>query len=220
MASQITHIIYAKKYFENLELAKMKGELKAEKILATQNKLNKDEFILGTVFPDIRRIERKISREDTHLQFSPLNLDFSGLTSFQAGWKFHLYCDMRREAILNEKKFYTLSDTDKFYGAPAKLVEDELIYEEYDNWEKIANYFKNPPYFKTQIKINKETFYLWYAILAKYIEKKPTPKTRRIFLSKMENYTGELDTIEALVNKIGNNKKIVVHLKEVQEKII
>ncbi len=220
MASQIAHIIYAKKYFENLELAKMKGGLKAEKILATQNKLNKDEFILGTVFPDIRRIERKITREDTHLQFSPLDLDFSGLTSFQAGWKFHLYCDMRREAILNEKNFYTLDNADKFYGALAKLVEDELIYEKYNNWGKIVNYFRNPPYFETSLGITKETFYLWYAILAKYMEKKPTLKSLRNFLSKMKGFREDLNDIETLIIKMRNNKKIVVHLKEVQEKII
>lgn len=220
MASQIAHIVYAKKYLESLELAKMKGKLKVETFLAVENKLNKDEFILGAVFPDIRRIDQKITRQDTHLQFTPLNLDFSGLTSFQAGWKFHLYCDMRREAILNKEQFYSLKNTDKFYGAPAKLLEDEIIYEEYNNWEKIVNYFRNPPYIKTNIAITKETFYLWYAILAKYMEKKPTLKTLSIFLSKMEGFSENLDAIESLIAKMRTDKKILSYLQKIQEKIL
>ncbi len=220
MASQIAHIVYAKKYLESLELAKMKGTLRVEKFLTLENKLNKDEFILGTVFPDIRRIDPQVTRQNTHLQFYPLNLDFSGLTSFQAGWKFHLYCDMRREAILNQKQFYNFEDTDKFYGSPAKLLEDELVYAEYNNWEKIVNYFKNPPYIKTKIKIKRETFYLWYAILAKYMEKKPNSRTVRIFLSKMEGFDNKLKIIEGLMDKMRKNEKIVTALKEVPAKII
>jgi len=44
-------------------------------------------------------ITENIKRSDTHSVFSPIDLNFSGLSSFQAGWKFHLYCDIKREEI-------------------------------------------------------------------------------------------------------------------------
>ena len=92
MASQIAHIVYAKKYFEKYP-----------------STINKDEFILGCVFPDMRRIDGNIKRKDTHRHYDPLDLDFSGMTAFEAGWKFHLYCDMKREEILNKYDFSMLS---------------------------------------------------------------------------------------------------------------
>ena len=98
MAAPISHIVYAKRYFEK-----------------NPSTINKDEFILGCLFPDIRRVSENIKRKDTHIpeeilenvtsikKRNSIDLDFTGLTSFQAGWKFHLYCDMKREEILKNK---------------------------------------------------------------------------------------------------------------------
>lgn len=118
MASQIAHIVYAQKYLDQLEV---NGRNERNR---PPEKFDWDEFLLGAVFPDIRRIDANIKRRDTHLRFDPLDLDFSGLTSFEAGWKFHLYCDMRREEILNGYKFYSLKHAADFYGLSAKLLED------------------------------------------------------------------------------------------------
>ena len=68
MACPVAHIIYVDKYFAKYSSA-----------------INKDEFILGCTFPDIRRIDEKIKRKETHLRFDPIDLDFSGFTPFQAG---------------------------------------------------------------------------------------------------------------------------------------
>ena len=64
MASQIAHIIYAKKYFDSLELANFADLSAEEKLLMPSGKINKDEFILGCVFPDIRRIDKNIKRRE------------------------------------------------------------------------------------------------------------------------------------------------------------
>ncbi len=118
MACPVAHIIYVDKYFAKYSLA-----------------INKDEFILGCTFPDIRRIDEKIKRKETHLRFDPIDLDFSGFTPFQAGWKFHLYCDMKREEILNKYHFYSLDNTTDFWNLPAKFFEDEVVYDECKNWK-------------------------------------------------------------------------------------
>lgn len=203
MASQIAHIVYAIKYLEKYP-----------------STINRDEFILGAVFPDIRRIDPNISRKDTHLKFEPIDLDFSGLTAFQAGWKFHLYCDMRREELLNQKNFYSIIDTAKFEGGSAKLLEDELLYDKNNNWEKLASYFNNIPHVETGLTLTPEAISLWYAMLAKYIEKKPDAKSMHIFLSKLNYAGGTADDILAAIQKLSKNQKAVEILQTIEENIV
>ncbi len=204
MASQITHIVYAKKLFEKYDL------LPEEK----------DEFILGTTFPDIRRIDPTIKRKDTHLHFYPINLDFKSLTPFEAGWKFHLYCDMRREEILNQYGFYSIGHTEEFCRQPAKMLEDELVYDEYNNWEKLVNYFNDVPFISNGINVPKETFELWYSILANYMNKKPNDSSVKIFLLKQPDIAPIANDIIKTVDKLRKNDKVIELLKRVHEEII
>lgn len=221
MASVVAHIVYAKKYFDALEEgALVKNSNGGEKISYPLGKLDKDDFILGCIFPDIRRIDKNIRRKYTHLKFEPLNLDFSGLASFEAGWKFHLYCDMKREKILNDAGFYSLKGTSDLYNYPAKILEDEVNYEEYDNWEKLANYFNDPPYFETEVNVSKETYNLWYAIIAKYIESNPNEKSMRVFLRKQSHLPAGLDEIMKKIILLKQDSKVTEMLKAIPQKII
>jgi hypothetical protein len=211
MASQIAHIIYAKKYFDKLE----KGE-----IVSGAGQIDRDEFILGCVFPDIRLIDESIKRKDTHLKFSPLDLNFSGLTSFEAGWKYHLYCDMKREEILNKYGFYNILGTTDFSNRPAKFFEDWVIYDGYNNWEKLVYYFNGPPYFENSAGASKETFELWYAIIAKYIETAPDEKTTRALIAKLPDIREKSEGIMNSISKIKKSQKAVEILKKVWQEIV
>ncbi len=204
MASQVAHIVYAKKYFEKYDL------LPEEK----------DSFILGATFPDIRRIDGNIKRKDTHLHFYPIDLNFENLTPFEAGWKFHLYCDMRREEILNSYNFYSLKYTDEFCGQAAKMLEDELIYDQYNNWEKLANYFNDAPFVSNGIDVFKETFELWYSILSNYIDEKPSSDSIKTFLLKQPSLAPAANDIVETVDKLRKNDKVIELLKKVSEEII
>lgn len=203
MASQIAHIIYAKKYFDKYHPT-----------------INKDEFILGTVFPDMRRIDGSIKRKDTHRHYDPLDLNFEGLTAFEAGWKFHLYCDMRREEILNRCGFYSLPGTEDFWRLPGKFLEDEVVYDKYNNWEKLVLYFNGAPQIETGVNVSRETFALWYAILAKYIEKRPDSRIIRIFLSKLPDLAEKADGIVESIDVLRKNKKAVDILAKIVEEIV
>ena len=210
MASQISHIVYARKYFDQLETGQVESVIK----------IDKDEFILGCVFPDIRRIEAKIKRRDTHLCFSPLDLNFSGLSSFQAGWKFHVYCDMRREEILNKYGFYELLHSTDIYNQPAKDLEDELVYGEYNNWEKLVNYFNNPPFIDSELDFDPASFYLWYAMIARYIEKKPDDKSMRTFLVKQPGLLKDLDEIMKSITELRKNDRVKDILGKVWQEMV
>ncbi len=210
MASQISHIVYAKRYFDQLEAGKIESVIK----------INRDEFMLGCVFPDIRRIDPKIKRRDTHLCFDSLDLNFSGMTSFRAGWKFHVYCDMRREEILNKYKFYETPHTTDIYNQPAKDLEDEMIYEEYDNWEKLVNYFNNPPFIDSELDFDPAGYYLWYAMIARYIEKKPDDKSMRTFLLKQPGLLKNLDEIMASIIELRKNEKVKTILGKIWREMV
>lgn len=176
--------------------------------------------MLGCVFPDIRRIDKTIKRKDTHLRFYPVDLNFEGLTSFQAGWKFHLYCDMRREEILNNYNFYSSRDAVVLWGFPSKMLEDEIVYGEYNNWEKMVNYFNNAPKMETGINVSHETFSLWYAIIAKYAEKKPDSASIKIFMLKQTSLVNLVNDIIIMVDKFRKDKRIVEMLQKVSEEIV
>lgn len=211
MASQIAHIIYAKALFDKAGKGKETNNL---------GKINKDEFFLGCVFPDMRRMEEGVTRKDTHLRFPKLDLNFSGLTSFEAGWKFHLYCDMKREEVLNNFGFYDLPDTSELSNQPAKMLEDELLYDRYNNWEKLVYYFNNPPFIVSGINIKKETFEFWYAVVARYLEKKPDDRSIRAFLVKQSSLVGKIDNIMEKISLLRKNKKASDLLGKVYQEIV
>jgi len=203
MASQVAHIIYAQKYFTKYP-----------------STINKDEFMLGCTFPDIRRVDEELRRRDTHARFDPVDLNFSRLSSFEAGWKFHVYCDMRREEILNKYKFYSFKNTIEYQQHPAKMLEDELLYERYNNWEKLVQYFNNAPFFETGLDVPHETMAHWYSIIARYFEKKPDNRSMRTFLFKRVVPTENVDEMLAIVDKLRKDAKVVDVLKKVAEEIV
>lgn len=201
MASQVAHVVYAQKYLE--KNPRKGGEF----------------FILGTLFPDMRRVAEGLTRKDTHMHFENIDLDFKGMEMFEAGWKFHLWCDMRREEILNKYNFYSLRGANAI-DPTAKLVEDELVYDEYKNWEKLIFVLNNPPLIQTPLKIPQATIERWYAILGKYFSKKPNDKTMKIFLSKQSSLKKEVNEIIDGVQKLRENRKATAILKKVCEEII
>jgi len=201
VASQVAHVVYAKKYLDR------------------HPAMNADLFLLGTLLPDIRRVTDEVERKDTHALHEELNLEFEDITSFEAGWKFHLWCDMRREEILNKYEFYKLSYTID-HDVPPKLLEDELVYEKYKNWEKLRLILNNPPEIKIGLDVSQETIEHWYAILAKYFEKKPDDKTMKAFLFKQRKLRGQSEELVDLVGKLRNNSKVVEILPKISDEIL
>jgi hypothetical protein len=102
----------------------------------------------------------------------------------------------------------------------AKLLEDEIIYCEYNNWEKVKSYFNNPPFIATDVDVDAQTFKLWYAILAKYIEKPLNEKSIRIFTSKvLESFEGREEIMKS-INELKKNEKVLEILRKVKNEII
>jgi hypothetical protein len=204
VASQVAHIIYANEYLKKNSSAR----------------IDRGSFFLGCTFPDIRRIEPKIKRNETHPILEDLNLEIRYLESFQAGWKYHLYCDMRREEILNDSGFYKISGTAELWGLPNKMLEDEVVYDFFKDWDAIVGYFNNAPVVETNIGVSRETFRVWYAMLAKYFENKPDSDSIRIFIKKQPKLKSMADDIVSHVDKLIKNDKVVETLRGVKDGIV
>ncbi|HCU70797.1 MAG TPA: hypothetical protein DIC35_03520 [Candidatus Moranbacteria bacterium] len=219
MASQISHIIYAKQLFDKLE----KGELREgffdnetiRKILTY-----KDDFLLGCVFPDVRLVAENLARKDTHMFFNQVNLDFRNLSPFQSGWKFHVYCDMKREEILNKYDFYEAIKNVENSWLANKMLEDELIYDVYNNWEKLVNFFNDIPRINLLEGLSRESLEFWYAIISKYIEKKPDNKTMHIFIIKSKQEIQKADLVVEKIEKLRRNAPAELILKKVFMEIV
>jgi len=181
--------------------------------------MDPDLFMLGVLLPDIRRITDEISRYETHQIFKTLDLNFEDLSAFRAGWKFHLWCDMRRDEILNKADFYKFPYTTD-HDAPPKLLEDELVYEKYKNWEKLVLLLNNPPRFVDEIPVSRETLERYYAIIAKYFEKKPEDKSMKAFLFKQRKLRKKSDEIIDAIQKLRENRKVTDILFRISGEIL
>ncbi len=202
MASSISHVVYSKKYLDQ------------------HPAMNADLFLLGTLLPDIRRVADNLSRKETHSLYTDLETELKNLSPFEAGYRYHLWCDMRREEILNKYDFYSLKYTAEMGHLPAKLLEDELVYEKYANWEKLCWLLNHPPEIKSELQLPRGIIERWYSINAKYFEKKPDDKTVKNFLWKQKKLRKRSPEIIDLVGKLRNNSKVVDILPKISEEIL
>ncbi len=118
-ASQATHVYFAQLY---LRICK-----------PTYTQKERDAFIRGTLFPDIRYIA-KITREKTHTQNVRLQDIIKAKNPYDEGKELHCFVDEKREEITTRMNMYALlKDIPK--GARThflKIVEDEILYKDID----------------------------------------------------------------------------------------
>lgn len=92
--------------------------------------LNKNAFLAGTSFPDIRYIT-EISRRKTHwMEQKTLEHVLEAKTSFEAGRRFHVFVDHEREKFMKEHDAYRFLKEGDPKTQLLKLVEDHILYEQ------------------------------------------------------------------------------------------
>lgn len=170
------------------------------------------KFILGTTFPDIRYIA-KLDRDLTHKKFKP-NLNFTGLDSFKAGWKLHIYIDRQWSKIVRNSKFYERYSNDKTLASvAAKIIEDKLDFKKIDDIGKYLKVLKNPGS-GTALHIPREKIKFYYSISADYLMTKNYRSYIRHIFKK--------EAIEKILNKIEemkHDKELVDFLAKMVEKM-
>lgn len=201
MATPISHVIYADRFLKK-----------------HPQKFKWDDFMLGIIFPDIRRVSN-VSREETHNRFKNLDLNFDGLSGFESGWKFHVWCDLRRNEFLRDKKFYEIKGIASAYYLSYYFLEDCLIWDKYNNWENVSYLYKNPPHYATSEKIYLSDWNFWYEIVAKYILSKPNEQSIREFIRHQPTVAAKIDRIAREFEFFKKNAKVVEILESVYLKM-
>lgn len=202
MASIVSHIVYADEYLK-----------RHPKLAQTQ------EFMLGVCFPDIRRVSN-VPRAKTHNKFKELDLDFEGLSAFEAGWKFHVWCDLRREELLVEKKFFD-NDLirDCYYFSPY-LAEDRLVWGEYNNWETLKNYFMGVGYRDVFEELTEGDWMFWYHLLAEYVAELPERRTMRNLIRNIPSFVSRTELVLDEIDQVLENKNLSAELFAIHENIL
>lgn len=156
MASQISHVVYGKKIFGRV--SKLKKGLEWRK------------FLLGTTFPDIRRLaglDRRLLHWDTK--------DFESIathTSFDAGIYAHSWVDTQRSAFLKRSGVFDYVSSDPITNSALKLVEDQIVYEKITNWQEIISMYDGVLLEEAEL-VSTDIVERWHKGLKDYFKRKP-----------------------------------------------
>ena len=136
----------------------------------------KEAFIQGTLFPDIRYLA-KIPREATHLHHVTLKEVISESDAFKAGFKFHNYLDQERKRYVKKTSIH-----EKFNDMPSsyrytfiKLIEDEILFPKIA-WKTTQDYLKRTHREQLTFNIDEGVIKQWHFLLQLYLSTKPSDR--------------------------------------------
>jgi hypothetical protein len=193
MAGPITHIVLTDKIFNQFF-----------------SNFNKNEFLIGTSFPDIRYLTNSIDRDTTH--FNGTNLNLKSLdkdNSFIAGAQFHVIVDEVREQYIVNNNLYNLVPESKYLTQCIKGLEDELLYEKINTWQDISQSLNNNiPYDNIPFKLDKVYIDKWYSALREYFAFSPTPESRERFITQIGFSKQDAFLINKLISEVKQNEEV------------
>lgn len=201
MANQITHIVLAEKMSDKLF-----------------EKFNREDFLIGTVFPDIRYL-KVIGRDQTHFK----NLTFQNILdeqdSFAAGMKYHSLVDETIEKYMVQEGIYDLVPPSKIimYVYALKNYDDEILYSNVLDWGRIVNYLNFILPGEISLVKQEEEIKKWHSLIQTYIKEKPADMTRENFILGIGFGKDVVIEINNLIVKMRNNPiihKIIVGMYE------
>ncbi len=208
MAAPITHIALTDKIFDKYFKDK-----------------DKSAFCVGTVFPDIRFLG-EVEREKTHLRISSLEEVEKEQDPFLAGVKFHDFVDFIRTKFYGNKKETLLGLLIKlnilpenFTGADlaklnrvSKLVEDESVYAQVDNWADYVEYLNRVYKGEVNFGVSISGIRHWHKMLQDYFMGKPDTTSRNKFFLELNWPKERIDKIEQVLKEMKKSKELVILL--------
>lgn len=159
MAGEVGHVVYGAR------MATFLGD-----------KVEHVSFWVGTLFPDIRHLgvtSRKRSHES--------DLSLSGLVGendFATGMKVHAWIDETRTKFLESANMKEELPWHPFVPHALKLVEDELLYDRYDDWNLIFRALNRVYEEELRLVNDEQRIVKWHGILQEYFKEKPNARSR------------------------------------------
>ena len=159
MAGEIGHVVYGARLLTHLGSA-----------------VSDPSFWLGTLFPDIRHLG-VVSRHRTHPENVSLH-SLAGPTDFVTGMRVHAWVDATRLAYLTEQHVKEYLPWHPFVPHALKLLEDDLLYASYDDWDVIIRLLNKVHAEEKKLVADERTVATWHEILRHYFKNKPTDTSR------------------------------------------
>ncbi len=183
MAGEISHVVYGARTLERLG-DKVKGS----------------SFWAGTLFPDVRHLGI-VSRRRTHP--SDVSLDtLSGDNDFETGIRTHAWVDATRNKFLEEANIKESLQWHPFVPHALKLLEDELLYERFDDWNLIERVLNKVHDQELKYVNSLQHITKWHALLSAYFKQKPDDDSRfklSIAIGLSEHSAEELNSVVTML---------------------
>jgi hypothetical protein len=199
VANQITHIALTEKLSDQLF-----------------GKFDRNAFLVGTVFPDIRYL-KVIDREKTHFK----GLSFQDIAdernSFVAGMKYHSLVDEVRERYMVEKSIYAFIPSSKFITHALKIYEDEVLYSNISDWNQVVAYLDEVLLEETRLVEQADKVKTWHSLMQEYFKEAPTDISRKDFILKVgfsEEIAIEINELILQMRQIPEVREIIQDLFE------
>ncbi|MBI5139935.1 MAG: zinc dependent phospholipase C family protein [Candidatus Vogelbacteria bacterium] len=199
MANQITHIVLSERVADELF-----------------PRFNRKDFLIGTVFPDIRYLG-VIPREKTHFVGLSLADVLAETNSFMAGMKYHSLVDTVREAYVVRNDIYNKIPASKFNTQALKTFEDEILYEKVSGWDKAAGYFNSVLPEEREFGIKEENLKKWHKILQDYFVPPLSDRSLRLMISGIVS-AEVADEMMGLIVEMRGNKSLRELVEKMHEK--
>ena len=193
----------------------------ADKILQTKlknRKINKQEYFIGSVFPDIRYLT-KVQRGITHLNFKNSKIILDEIkqekNSFELGILAHLYVDYKFLEVWSE---YLNKNQNHYYSI--LYLMDNLLFDNFKKIKLISKYFNNT--LKVEEKkysLNNKIIEKWHQIIQKFISQKINKKDFMQTVKIMGFDENFVNKITQEVKKIKGNKKIIQKIKNCSKEL-
>lgn len=185
MAGEVGHVVYAARMLTYLD-----------------DKVSDSSYWAGTLFPDIRHLG-VISRHSTHPSDISLK-SLEGKNDFHTGMRVHTWIDATREKFLRDNNVKERLPWHPFVPHALKLMEDELLYNRFDDWNLIQRTLNKVYEDELFYVDSQEKIVEWHRILQDYFKEKPNDETRLALATAIgitETSARELNTVVAELSR-------------------
>ncbi|MDO8583583.1 MAG: hypothetical protein Q7R83_00190 [bacterium] len=191
MAAEATHVVLTELVFDEFF-----------------SQFSKAEFMIGTLFPDIRYLG-VIDRAKTHTDAVDLKQVMQERSSFFAGLKFHSLVDHVREDFMVSREIYSYCPASQYITQSLKLLEDERYYPKIDSWAQDSAYLTDYTDEEKDFGIPQVALEKWHVLLKEYFREPPTDALRAMFMAGLGFEKRITDSITVCVNNLREKKEII-----------
>lgn len=193
MAGEVGHVVYAARLLTYLG-----------------DQVRTPAYWIGTLFPDIRHLG-VVSRQRTHSKDVGLQ-SLVGQNDFHTGMRVHAWIDRTREKFFHDHHIKEQLPWHPFVPFALNLLEDELLYDHFDDWNLILKALATTTPDEEQYCGSLPTVKLWHTLLQDYLKRPPTNASRQELIHAIglsEAAAEESNSVIAKLKQDGRASKLL-----------